>query len=117
MESYYIIVFCLALNTIEGFENCNFYKNSIIVSYESDTRQFGCDKSSDFTLCEMFKEVRVWDQRCKYIKDHDYYKGECPRVKHVKTSERRCEYQLENIRQNGNDWVYFNSFLIFHNFN
>ncbi len=110
MESYFTIVFCLVLlNTIEGFENCNFYKNSIIVSYESDTRQFGCDKSSDFTLCEMFKEVRVWDQRCTYIKGHDYYKGECSRVKHL-WSETRCEYSLGSIRQNGNNLFYFSSF-------
>ncbi len=102
MESHFIIVFCLVLNTIEGFQNCNFFNNSVIVSYESDSLKFGCDKSPNFTMCEMFKEVQVWDQRCTYIKDHHYYKGQCPRVKHL-GSETRCEYSLENIRQNGND--------------
>ncbi len=107
MELYVIIVFCLVLNTIEGFDKCNFFNNSVIVSYESDSRKFGCDKSPNFTMCEMFKDKYDWDQRCSYVQNHTHYKGQCNRVKHNGT-ETRCEYSLENIRQNGNDLFYFN---------
>ncbi len=109
MESYLIIVFCLVLNTTAGFENCTFFNNSVIVSYASDNVTFGCDKSPNFTMCEMFKEVRVWDQRCRYIKDHRYYEGQCSRVQYI-GSERKCEYLLKDIRHNGNDLFYFSSF-------
>jgi len=107
MESNFIIVFLLVLNTIAGFKNCNFFDNSVNVSYVSQNITFGCDKSPNFTMCEMFKDKFDWDQRCSYRKDHTYFKGECPRVKHL-GSETRCEYSLENIRKNGNDLFYFN---------
>jgi hypothetical protein len=114
MESYLLIVFCLVLNTTEGFENCNFLNNSIIVSYGSDSLTFGCDKSPNFTLCELFKEVRVWDQRCYYIRSHSYFQGKCHRVQYV-GSETRCEYLLEDIRQNGNDFILKSLHLLFKN--
>jgi hypothetical protein len=114
MKSYLMIVFCFVLlNTTAGFENCNFFNNSVIVSYASDNVTFGCDQSPNFTMCEMFKEVRVWDQRCTYIKSDPYYEGQCPRVKHL-GSETRCEYGLGGIRQNGNNLFYFNSVETFH---
>ena len=107
MKSYFIILFCLVLNPIDGFENCSFANNTVITTYESASITFGCKKNSNFTMCHLFKENFDFYQRCSFIKNDDHFKGQCPRVKYV-GSETSCEYKIEEIGQNGNDFGQFN---------
>ena len=108
MEFFLIIVLCLILNNAHGFKNCNFVNNSIIASYESDGLNFSCEKSPNFTFCELFKENPSWDQRCAYKENDDYYLGQCHRLRHT-GSETSCEYVLSSIRQNGSTFMFLHT--------
>ena len=101
--SYFFIYFNSLLGlSMAYFENCTFNDESPLIAYETGNVSIGCEviDKKYFPSCEVFKmQSQDTDQRC-FFKRRDLT-GQCQRLK-LQPFLSRCEFQLYNVRVNGN---------------